>query len=132
MNIDFDDLDNDLEFDDDEELDLFRALAETSGEPMYEGDMKVSLINYSKEDELMQTYKALKRSARGKNLSVTYEMNKPSQTMGSVTVCGKNISFSNLKDFMFAVNAATNLDIYPKVDGSVQMDFTFYGLTISI
>ena len=33
---------------------------------------------------------------------------------------------------MKAVELASNFEVYPKTDGTVQMDFTFHGLTRAI
>ena len=52
--------------------------------------------------------------------------------MGSVTLCGKNIVFKNPEWFVKVVEYASNFEVYPKIDGTIEMNFTFHGLTTSV
>ena len=74
----------------------------------------------------------MKYLTKGTNAKVTYALNEPYKSMGSVSIVGKELTFSNPKWFMIAVRLASNFNVYPKTNGTVQMDFTFHGLTISL
>jgi hypothetical protein len=46
-----------------------------------------------------------------------------------VSVTGKDLLFRKTEWFMKEVELASNFEVYPKTDGTVQMNFTFHGLT---
>lgn len=58
---------------------------------------------------------------------ITYEINKPYKTMAFVSIVGKDLKFSHPQWFVMATKIASNVDIFPRVDGTVQIDFTFNG-----
>lgn len=94
-----------------------------------EGD-GAELADPNKTQAVLCTYKILKYLTKGTKAKVTYELNKPYKSMGCVSIVGKEIMFDNQEWFVTAVKLASNFDVYPKTDGTVQMDFTFHGLTI--
>ena len=82
--------------------------------------------------DVLYTYKVLKYLTKGTNAKVTYELHKPYVSMGNVSVCGNNLAFTKTKWFIVAVKLASNFNVYPKTNGTVQMDFTFHGLTTTL
>ena len=98
----------------------------------YSRDENTAVINPKKMQAVLYTYKVLKYLTKGTNAKVTYALNEPYKSMGSVSIVGKELTFSNPKWFMVAVKLASNFNVYPKTNGTVQMDFTFHGLTISL
>ncbi len=95
-------------------------------------DNSIAVINPRKIQAVLYTYKVLKYLTKGTGAKVSYVLNEPYKSMGSVSVCGKNLTFSNPKWFMVAVKLASNFNVYPKTNGTVQMDFTFHGLTVTL
>lgn len=92
-------------------------------------DNRTQIVNPITMQHLLYTYKILKYLTKGTGTKVTYELHEPYKSMGSVTVCGKNITFAKPEWFMKAVELAANFEVYPKTDGTVEMNFTFHGLT---
>lgn len=92
-------------------------------------DNRTQIVNPIIMQHLLYTYKILKYLTKGTGTKVTYELHEPYKSMGSVTVCGKNITFAKPEWFMKAVELAANFEVYPKTDGTVEMNFTFHGLT---
>lgn len=121
----------DTEFTTDEEVDeALDALITTVAEGLVEQDSKTAVINPYKIQQVLYTYKVLKYLVKGtKGASVSYELHEPFKSMGSVSVVGKNLVFRKPEWFMKAVELADNFEVYPKTDGTLQMDFTFHGLT---
>lgn len=74
----------------------------------------------------------LKYLTKGTKAKVTYALHEPYKSMGVVSVVGSDLLFRNTEWFMKAVELASNFEVYPKTDGTVQMDFTFHGLTRAI
>lgn len=126
-------LDFEKEFMSDAEVEeMLESLTDLIGEQAENEDNRTSIINPRKVQAVLYTYKVLKYLTKGTNAKVTYALNEPYKSMGSVSIIGKELTFSNPKWFMVAVKLASNFNVYPKTNGTVQMDFTFHGLTISL
>lgn len=126
-------LDFEKEFMSDSEVEeMLESLTDLIGEQAENEDNRTSIINPKKVQAVLYTYKVLKYLTKGTNAKVTYALNEPYKSMGSVSIVGKELTFSNPKWFMVAVKLASNFNVYPKTNGTVQMDFTFHGLTISL
>lgn len=55
-------------------------------------------------------------------------INKPFKSMGFISVVGRSIKFLTSEAFLAVASVASNVDIYPKADGSLEIDFTFHGI----
>ena len=73
-------------------------------------------------------YNVMKSIVKGVGTQVTYKLNAPYLSMGSVSITGKDIIVSNPSLFMKFAKLASNLNVYPKVDGTVVIDLGFHGL----
>lgn len=108
---------------------MLDGLTSLIGEQAEIEDNTSAVVNPSKIQAVLYTYKVLKYMTKDKRAKVTYELHKPYKSMGSVSVTGKDLVFNNSKWFMIAVKLASNFNVYPKTNGTVRMDFTFHGLT---
>ena len=111
---------------------MFESLTDFIGEQAENDNNRTAMVNPNRIKAVLYTYKLLKYLTKGTIAKVTYTLNEPYRSMGSVTVVGKNLTFSNPEWFMVAVKSASNFNVYPKTDGTVQMDFTFHGLTTTL
>lgn len=120
----------DTEFmtDDDVEQMLDSLVTTVSNEAMID-DSRTSIINPFKIQQVLYTYKVLKYLTKGTKAQVSYQLHEPYRSMGSVQIVGKELIFRKPEWFMKAVTLANNFEVYPKTDGTVQMNFTFHGLT---
>lgn len=89
----------------------------------------VSVVRPDKLEMIAAAYDAVKASTSGKGVKVSYELNAPYTSMGSISVTGKEIKIVNTKLFTMAVSLASNFEVYTKTDGKVQMDLTFHNIT---
>lgn len=96
---------------------------------IYNDESVISVMNPKRLKQIEFVYKTMKYIVKGKELKVSYELNQPYTSMGSVSIVGKEIRVTNPALFLRASGFASNLEIYPKTDGTVQMDFTFHNLT---
>lgn len=90
---------------------------------------EVSVINPTRIKEMIYVYYILKYLTEGMDVNIVHKTHRPIKSMGSITVSGKNISFKNPGLFIRAVAFATNFEAYAKLDGTVEMVFTFHDLT---
>lgn len=88
-----------------------------------------SVIIPERVKQVETAYKTLRLIAKGKNVDVTYELNEPYTSMGSVTVIGKEVIITNPVLLAKVASMASNFEVYPKTNGTVQMNFTFHNLT---
>lgn len=128
---------NDFDFTSDfaseEEMnDELDAILLALGEQIEADESRTSVLNPIRMRELLYTYKAVKLLVRGSSAKVTYKLHQPFQSMGSVSVTGKEILMRNPVNFIRAAKFASNVEAYPKTDGTVCMTFTFHGLTVPI
>lgn len=118
------------DFEDDEELnDYIEAVANL----IDMDECGTFVINLEAMQRMQYAYRIVEKLAgtiHGAKLS--YEINTPYQSMGSISLTGKNLEFADSALFLAAVNLASNIDIYAMTDGTVAIDFTFHGLTRKI
>lgn len=94
-----------------------------------EGEYGTLVFVPEKVKQVETAYKIMQLIAKGKDLNVTYELNTPYVSMGAVSVVGKEIVIADQALFVKVAEMASNFEIYPKTDGTVQMNFTFHNLT---
>lgn len=62
------------------------------------------------------------------NTDVSYLLNEPYLTTGSVSITSRNIIITNPQIFAKLLRIADNFEAYPLTNGNVQMNFGFNGL----
>lgn len=123
----------DTEFMSDAEVEeMLDNLVTTIGDEAAADDSQTAIINPYRIQQVLYTYKVIKYLTKGTKARVTYTLHEPYKSMGVVSVVGSDLLFRNTEWFMKAVELASNFEVYPKTDGTVQMDFTFHGLTRAI
>lgn len=78
--------------------------------------------------QMLYSYLALRHITKGRNVKVKYELFEPSKNMGYISVTGRKIDYQNSKVFKTVTSLATNFEAYPKINGTVQLNFTFHKL----
>lgn len=59
---------------------------------------------------------------------LSYKLHQPVYSMGSISLEGKSIGFADSKWFVRLAGLATNMEVYPLVNDSIRMTFTFHGV----
>lgn len=86
-------------------------------------------VNVERLSHVLYVYAAMKMLTKGlKGTKISYKLNKTFKGMGSVSVVGTKLEYSNSELYTEAMNLADNFEVYPKVNGTVQINFTFYGI----
>ena len=83
--------------------------------------LRLQMMNFS--------YSALKRIAEENGMTVSYELHKPFQSMGSICLEGEYLVFLNCKQLARAISFADNIDVFPLTNGRIRLVLTFHGLT---
>lgn len=88
----------------------------------------ISVTNPSAVRTVGVVYNVMKSIVKGAGTQVTYKLNAPYLSTGSVSLIGKDIIVSNPSLFIKFAKLADNMEIYPKVDGTAVLTLTFHGL----
>lgn len=75
------------------------------------------------EERIQKAYDLLKAATKG--VSITYHYTS-GRKIGSLTIVGKKIKFNDTDAFLDAIDLANNFEVYPKTDGTVQMNLAFF------
>jgi len=123
----------DLNFLTDDELEQeIDELIEALREPIENDDRKVTVLNALKLRQIQFAYAALRYLTKDSGAVVTYKLYEPFKTMGSVSVEGESLEFTNPEWFARVAEFASNTEIYPLTKNGVRLTFTFHGLTAPI
>lgn len=83
--------------------------------------LRLQMMNFS--------YSVLKRIAVENGMTVSYELHKPFQSMGSICLEGEDLVFLQCKQLSRAISFADNVDVFPLTNGKIRFVLTFHGLT---
>lgn len=124
----------DTEFMTDEEVEqMLDSIVTSVGDVASDDNSRTSVVNIYKMKQVLYVYKVMKYLAKGqKGVKVDCKLHTPYNSMGCVSVVGKKLVFRKPEWFMKAVELSNNFEVYPKTNGTVQMNFTFHGLTTPI
>lgn len=119
------------EFSTDDEVEAFLDSLVTTVEngDASQDSESASIVNPYRMQQILYTYKIMKYLTKGTSVKVDCVLHEPFQSMGYVTAVGKNIQLRNMEWFLKAVSLSSNFEVYPKTDGTVEMNFGFHGLT---
>ena len=104
--------------------DVILAIAQKAADD----DRKTSIVVPTKMRLISESYRLL-RYMFGKRAKVTYTLHEPYNSVGYITVEGKQIDVKNPKSFIAIVKAASNFEAYPTTSGKIVMNLTYHGLT---
>ena len=90
------------------------------------------ITNIKRLKDVKLVYKLLKYITSGKQLQILYELNKPFISMAYISVVGRELRFDHPEWFVLCSNMASNVEIYARMDGCAQVNFTFNGFTNKI
>ena len=102
------------------------------GERIEKEENLLSIVNPEKIKQISYAYGVLKHMLEGTKAKISCTLNEPFKSMGCISITGKNLSFNKIASFIIACEQASNVDIFPKTNGTVQIDFTFHGLTLTL
>lgn len=106
---------------------LKKLFAEMEDALTYKGSL--DNINKERVNDVLVTYQELSDYFKDqKDVKVEYRLFYPSKGMGSASVTGKDIVFNSSTAFVNAANKCDAYEVYAKTDGTVCLEFTFYGL----
>lgn len=91
---------------------------------------KPAVINPARVKDFIKALGFLKKYAKSNRSKISYKMHSPFKWMGCISLIGSNIYF-DFDTFSAVAKLATVIDIYPRTNGTIQIDFMFNDLTVS-
>ncbi|MCD7821037.1 MAG: hypothetical protein LUG64_02370 [Clostridiales bacterium] len=85
---------------------------------------KAKPLSKKRQEQMGYVGQLLTLIIKGKNLKFTAERRRP--ISGFIEINGDTISITKPAMFAQAMQVVTNLDVYPKTDGTVEFDLAFY------
>jgi len=118
--------DDDFDLEEDEELDEFilnlgRIILEDEYQPHKDDPERIELVK--------KCYEGLKYAVTGKTIKLIYGLHNPFPSSGYISIIGEDVVIVNPYLFASICTAADYFNIYSRIDGKIQMDFGFHGLT---
>lgn len=115
----------------DEEVDaLFDSFCDLAADALLPKDGDVSVLNPDGMRKFNTVYNAVKKMLHGQHAKITYGINEPYVGSGFIRIIGKKILLKNTAALMRAARLASNFEVYPRVDETVCMAFSFDGLAL--
>lgn len=118
-----------IEFHSDEEVwAMLDSVVVTVGEAIAVDESKPAVLNPIKIQQMQFSYGVIKYLTQNTDAKMSYALNEPFKSMGSISVEGKNLAFANSEWFARACEFASNTEVYPLTNGKVKLTLTFHGL----
>lgn len=118
-----------IEFHSDEEVwAMLDSVVVTVGEAIAVDESKPAVLNPIKIQQMQFSYGVIKYLTQNTDAKMSYALNEPFKSMGSISVEGKNLAFTNSEWFARACEFASNTEVYPLTNGKVRLTLTFHGL----
>lgn len=109
----------------DELIDLIgQWILEDEQQPSTLQPIRLQMMNFS--------YSILKNIADENGMTVSCELHRPFQSMGSICLEGEDLVFLQCKQLARAISFADNVDVFPLANGRIRFVLTFHGLTKKI
>ena len=104
-------------------------LIDSIGQWILEDEQQPSTLQPLRLQMMNFSYSVLKRIAVENGITVSYELHKPFQSMGSICLEGEDLVFLHCKQLARAIGFADNIDVFPLTNGKIRLVLTFHGLT---
>lgn len=87
------------------------------------------IVDENRLNDVMYSKSVLEQIVSGKKVKVTSKVHEPFNSVGSVSVVGEEVVVTDSEAFNKIAEVASNVEVYPKTNGTVVVTFTFHGLT---
>lgn len=104
--------------------DLFLAIQEE--------EAKAAVLNVHRFKEFKFAYGVLANLLVNPDMRLKYELHEPFKSMGSISVEGKELNFTQAEWFSRVSQFADVTDVCPLANGGVRLTFTFHNMTIAV
>ncbi len=119
-------MDKQLEFDEQD-----YTFIEALGTIIEAEESKPHVLNILRIQQMASAYQKLCLLA-APDWKISYSLHEPYTSMGAITIEASEFIFENMNSIQQAVHDASNIEIYPLVDGTLRISITFHGVAKKI
>ncbi|MBQ3193305.1 MAG: hypothetical protein IJO21_03030 [Oscillospiraceae bacterium] len=112
-----------------EELD---AIIQALGQAIEADEQRTGILSPERLQQMEGAYRLLLELAKETDAVVTYQLNAPFKSMGSICMEAESFEFTDIPKLIKAIHTSDNIDIYPLTNGHIRMVLTFHGLVKAI
>ena len=112
--------------------DNINALSDLVFKAIKKDESGIHLENQQRAGEFNICYQSLKKLFAGQEIKIEAIPHNELPSFGTITLSGKEFVVRNTKALSDIANIASNFDIWVQRDGTVIIDFGFYGMTDKI
>lgn len=94
-----------------------------------EDESGISVQDPKRMEEFLTCRRVLKTVLRGDGLKMNAIPHDDFPSVGTISITAKYLNVTNPALFAKACALASNYEMYPKLDGTVVFNLTFYGMT---
>lgn len=92
-----------------------------------------SMLNVERVNEFQEALRIIQELfGKKRTVKIEYKLHDPYPSMAYIRIIGKEIKTNHASQFQHALTLASNLLVTPLLNGKIQMDLTFYGITTHI
>lgn len=92
-------------------------------------DSKPAIVDLHRIAQFQEAYHILEALAAHSGACLTYELNTPYKSMGSISLRSADLIFDAPAALAKAAGLASVVEVYPRTDDTIEMVFSFHGLT---
>lgn len=108
------------------------AIIQAIGEAIEADEQRIGVVVPERLRQMASAYRLMKEIGSEIDASVTYSLNEPYKSMGSICIEAESLEFSDVPKMMAAIYTSNNVEVYPLVNGNIRMVLTYHSLTKSI
>ena len=112
------------------ELSELDELIDSIGKWILEDEGKPGILNPVRLQQMRFAHAVLKRVIENNGATIKYSIHEPFRSMGSITVEGSQLEFTDCKWLGRAMEFASNVEIYPLSSEGVRLVLTFHDLVV--
>lgn len=87
------------------------------------------IINDERMQEFCAAVEIAKKISSKTGMKLSVKPGSVFKNIPCIRLTGKRFVMTETEEFLNLMSAASNIDVYPKTDGMIVVDFTFHGMT---
>lgn len=104
------------------------AIIQAIGEAIEADEQRTGILDPERLCQTASAYRLMTEIGKEINAKVTYSLNEPHKSMGSISIEADSLEFTDVPKIKAAICASNKVDIYPLTTGKVRTVLTFHGL----
>ena len=105
-----------------------KAIVEAIGEAIIAEESEPQIVNVYRLMQMIQAYHDITAIA-WPSWKISYSLHSPYKSMGVISVEAAEFTFENVAQLQRVLGHASNIEVFPLIDGNLKLNITFHGIT---